>query len=471
MTTSIVLNSLSSYGDTTALKCDQGKMSYKALREAVSYMAQLLNGTQTAAIMMENGPAWVIVDLACIAAQVPLVPLPEFFSRQQIVHALRDAGVDTVFTDHPYRFEGTCERHSVADLSFYSIKLRRQPVSLPEGTAKITYTSGTTGEPKGVCLTQKAMETVAASLIERIGQGTASDHLCVLPLAILLENVAGVYPVLMTGASVCLAPIKHNPVHLVEMITRFEATSCILVPELLRMLLAVGRPLPSLNYVAVGGAHVPRELVLAAHGLKIPVYEGYGLSEASSVVSVNTPAVSKVGSVGKSLRHIDLRFGDDGEILVKNPLFSGYLNAPSSGDVWYPTGDIGRIDDEGFLYVDGRKKNIFITSFGRNISPEWIEGLLTTQKEILQALVYGEARPSNIAIIVTRNPANLSDVIDRVNSQLPDYARIKSWICAPEPFSLENGHLTGTGRLRREKIQETYMPTIEQHYAQERMTA
>jgi long-chain acyl-CoA synthetase len=442
-------------------------MTYGELEQAVVLAQRLLVDSRVAAIMMENSPAWIIMDLACIATNITLLPLPSFFSEKQIQHALRDAGVGKIFTDQPERFTGEAEEIYLADKKYYSIKLSFVPKVLPKNTAKITYTSGTTDEPKGVCLTQDAMEKIATGLLNAIEIKTASRHVCLLPLGVLLENVAGVYTALLSGSTVCLPPVIHEPQALYNAITSYNATSCILVPELLRMLLSAGKPLPTLSYAAVGGARISPELLNAAISKNIPVYEGYGLSEASSVVAVNTPDNNKIGSVGRLLPHIKMRIGDDGELFLHRPLFSGYLGDSSPDQEWYATGDIGHIDEDGFLHIEGRKKNIYITSFGRNISPEWLESLMTAHPVILQAFVFGEAKPFSTAIIVSRNPQAIADAIADLNQKLPDYARIGKYIFAKEPFSIANGQLTGTGRPRRKAIYEVYKNAIEECYRQE----
>ncbi|MBI1276138.1 AMP-binding protein [bacterium] len=465
--TSQLLTALRRHAGRTALETPDGLLTYDELAEAVERAQPLLNGAATVALMMQNCAAWVVMDLACIRAAISMLPLPSFFSEKQTAHALHDAGIDTVFTDQPERFHGTAEPVELAGKPFWRIRLAHAPqVALPSQTAKITYTSGTSDEPRGVCLTQGAMERLAASLIQTIAMPDPSRHVCLLPLAVLLENIAGVYAALLMGATVCLPPVEHTPDALHAAIEWSGATSCILVPELLRMLLAVNRPLPSLHYAAVGGARVAPELIDAALDRGLPVYEGYGLTEAASVVAVNTPAAFKVGSAGRLLPHIRMRRAKDGELELHHPLFSGYLGDAKPVPEWYPTGDIGHVDEDGFLHIDGRKKNLYITSFGRNVSPEWVESLLTAHPAIAQALVYGEARPFATAIIVPRNPQAVDDAIAQVNRQLPDYARIGAHVLA-QPFTPHNGQLTGTGKPRRETIHQAYAHHIESCYQRE----
>ena len=463
--TSKVLAALPNYAERIALETDDQRITYGELSQAIVHVRVFLKGTKTAALMIKNCPAWIIMDLACIAANIPLLPLPSFFSETQLRHALNDAGVDTIFTDQPERFNGNAEEIVIAGSNYYRIALNPTSKILPAHTAKITYTSGTTDTPKGVCLTQPAMEIVATSLLSVIKTPPEARHVCLLPLGILLENVAGVYTALLAGAMICLPPVIHEPQALYIAIDKTKATSCILVPELLRMLLATGKPLPTLSHAAVGGAKISQELLQSALFKGIPVYEGYGLTEAASVVAVNTPDAYKIGSVGKLLPHIQLRCDGNGELFLRHPLFSGYLGDIVPKEEWYATGDIGRVDADGFLFIEGRKKNIYITSYGRNVSPEWVESLLTAHSAIAQAVVYGEAKPYSTAIIVSSHPQAVSAAIARINQALPDYARIGAHVLASTPFSPANGQLTGTGRPKREAIYEAYVDQIDDCYS------
>jgi long-subunit acyl-CoA synthetase (AMP-forming) len=237
----------------------------------------------------------------------------------------------------------------------------------------------------------------------------------------------------------------------------------------------------------MGGAPVSRKILNLAEQFNIPVYEGYGLSEAVSVVTVNNPSVSRPGSVGKVLNDHQVKISDEGEVLVKGGLFSGYLGKENNNDDFYSTGDIGHLDKDNFLYITGRKKNIINTSFGRNISPEWIEKELEAIPLIAQCVVYGHARPYLVAIIVLRKsvlrenvlresvlraaPGAVTDSelrisLAQLNTQLPDYARVVDFILADEPFTVQNNQLTGTGRPRRLAVYQAYEQQLECSYEQ-----
>jgi long-chain acyl-CoA synthetase len=206
--------------------------------------------------------------------------------------------------------------------------------------------------------------------------------------------------------------------------------------------------------------------------LNLPVYEGYGLSEFSSVVCLNRRGDQNLGSVGKPLKHVELSIADDGEVLIRGNRFAGYLGetCEKSGEAWWHSGDIGFLDDAGFLHLQGRRRHIFITTYGRNVSPEWVERELVLEPAIAQAAMFGEAKPWNCAVVLPSATAGIADVeaaIKRVNDLLPDYARITQWLTADAPFGLENGQLSGTGRLRRESIFQYYQERIDALYLEE----
>src|SRR5690606_4443929 len=156
---------------------------------------------------------------------------------------------------------------------------------------------------------------------------------------------------------------------LLRCLRRYEPHSVILVPQMLAALveaLEAGAPAPrSLRFVAVGGAHVPVALLERAERSGLPVYEGYGLTECGSVVAMNAPGAQRTGSVGRALPHTRVRVDETGEIVVAGAAMLGYVGAPVLEPTEIHTGDVGRIDTEGFIYVQGRRKNVFITSFGR----------------------------------------------------------------------------------------------------------
>lgn len=440
--------------------------TYGALEAAIESAARelfqwapLVRPGSPIAIRLPNGPTWVILDLALTRLGWASLPLPGFFTDEQRQHAMTDAGASLLIE---------AADAANGDMGLAGVALRITPLALaprvlPKGAAKITYTSGSTGQPKGVCLSRDHMEAVAASLVLTIGADYAGTHLPLLPLSILLENVAGLYTTLLAGGRYHILPadqlglsdpFRPDLPRLAGAIAEHGANSLILVPELLRALMMVmtftGVRLPALKLVAVGGAKVSPSLLSRADELGLPVYEGYGLSECASVVALNTPAHRKAGTVGRPLPHLAVSI-DDGEIVVEGSGFLGYAGgATHEGPV--RTGDLGVIDTDGFLGISGRRTNTIITSHGRNVAPEWVESELTAQPEIRQAVVLGEAQAELSALIVPLIPGMdetaIAGAVARANAGLPPYAQVGRWLVR-DAFDAAAGELTNNGRPRR----------------------
>ncbi len=477
--------------DSIALDDGHQQISYRELADAIAALSARFQGMEvrTLGLYADNGLAWALTDLAALSAGIRIVPLPLFFSGQQLRNVVESAGIDGLIADPAMKLTWltTARTSTTIKIAGQSLSFHRLPgsrVELPPGTQKITYTSGTTGTPKGVCLTLTAMESVAQSLREASMAGPDDCHLCVLPLPTLLENLAGLYAPLLAGAKVCLPAAAEvglqgssgfDPACCLAAMRTFGATSAILVPQLLQALiqgLDSGLPRPGkLRFIAVGGAPIASRILAAAERHGLPVFEGYGLSECASVVALNTLEQRRSGSVGRPLPHLRVRIAADGEVLVTGNAFLGYVGEKMrSTDDEVATGDVGYLDADGFLYLTGRRKNMFVTSFGRNVAPEWIERELTSQPAIAQAAVFGEARPWNIAVIV-RRPGFDTDAIDRAiescNRDLPDYAQIRHWLLAASPFTPENDQATANGRLRRSQIAERYRALIDHQYEED----
>lgn len=474
----------------TALSDGRTTLGYAALRDQVQALAADLKrtGAHTVAVLADNGLAWALIDLATLAAGLRAVPLPPFFSPAQLAHAIRSGAVDLLIADArlPLAAFGIRDTFALEHLpAGCGLVAARLPASdaaraaIHTGTQKITYTSGTTGEPKGVCLALDAMEQVAASLAEASGARLGDTHLSALPLSTLLENIGGLYAPLLVGACAQLRPLAEvglegatriDGAKLLAALRDTRAGSAILVPQMLRALVdemdATRERLPALRFLAVGGAPTAPGLLHRAQRLGLPVYEGYGLSECASVVALNREGAQRIGAVGRPLPHLRLSFGTDGEVRVHGPHFLGYVGAPRlPADAALETGDLGHLDADGYLVLTGRKKNLFVTAFGRNVAPEWVERELCEEPVIAQAAVFGEARPFNAAVIVGRGATEQIDAaLARVNARLPDYARIARWIAADAPFATDNQQLTANGRLRRERIAAVYGARLDTLY-------
>jgi long-chain acyl-CoA synthetase len=471
-----------------ALESGATRLSLADLRSRVESLTASLQQLQAkrVAIYADNGIDFVVTDLACQAAGITAIPLPLFFSVEQILHALNSSGVDTIVADR--RIETIIPNALPAPKlgplpavveHIYRLQTESN-AALPTGTQKITFTSGTTGTPKGVCLSVEQQLTVAGSLAAAIGL-EKPRHLCVLPLSTLLENLAGVYAPLLAGGLVIVPTLAEVGLtgssgldidQWLTCITHHQPDSLILVPEMLNAMTQAAeagwRAPQSLQFVAVGGGKVAAELLHRAQEAGIPAFEGYGLSECASVVCLNTPGKERTGSVGLPLAHVDVST-ENNEIIVRGNAFLGYIDQPESwGKDEVHTGDLGHIDDDGFVHVHGRLKNQLITSFGRNLSPEWVESELLAGPLLQQAVVVGDDRPYCVALIFPRDPscqhADIADWISTVNRRLPDYARIGDWIQLPNPLSEHNGMLAPNGTPKRAIIELAYQHLIDCMY-------
>jgi long-chain acyl-CoA synthetase len=495
---SSILGALCRWAETTpgklAIQDERVSLVYASTALQVGKLGILLaqQDIKVVALLADNSCAWALWDLAAMQAGVTMVPLPGFFSDAQLRHILQDAGVDTVISDQPDRVSSlitdvatpeTALNLTVAERAFQLHRLTPEGAArLPAGTAKITYTSGTTGAPKGVLLGADAMAQVAASLVEASGADATDRHLTLLPLSTLLENIAGVYAPILAGGMTMLYSQQRvgmrgasgvDATQMLDAMIESEATTAITLPQLLKVLTMAcsntGSVPQQLRYLAVGGAHVSSQLLKAAQDCGLPVFQGYGLSECASVVAVNRPGDDRPDSVGRPLSHTQVRISPDGEIQVGGSLCYGYLHNPATPNGYWSTGDIGHLDDDGFLHITGRKKDIFITAFGRNVSPEWVEAEFTAQPAIAQAAVFGEAQPFNVAVLVSavRDSNTLMTAIEAANARLPDYGRISAWVIADQPFLPGNGLASANGSLRRKEIERLYAERIADCYANE----
>lgn len=473
------------YSADIALEDERGSLSYRQLMEKVEALALWLSGQPVSVVglIADNSRDWVLVDLASQMAGRVCLPIPAFFSEEQTRHCL--TGVDLLISDQQSVIETPVSAESVSVLG---TRLFAQHISQPEGrtchgetalpdeTQKITFTSGSTGNPKGVCLSLKHQWQVAQSLAEVIDIAQPR-HLCLLPLATLLENIAGIYVPLLCGGRVILPDASQRGLSgssgldlpaLLACIQQHKPNTLILLPQLLQALVVAcqqgWQPPESLTFMAVGGGKVAPSLIEQARRAGLPVYEGYGLSECASVVALNTPGNDQPGSVGKCLPHCQVTVEDD-EIVVSGASFLGYMGQPES---WYPqavrTSDLGSVDGT-WLTIHGRKKNLLISSFGRNISPEWVESAVLAMPLMTQCVVLGDGKPNLVALVSAADAVSdeaIRDWIASVNTSLPDYARIKNW--SRLETAVWQPYLTANGRPRRDLIAKDFAGLVEDLY-------
>ncbi|MCH8198033.1 MAG: long-chain fatty acid--CoA ligase [Proteobacteria bacterium] len=414
-------------------------------------------------------------------------------------------------------------------------------------TACLIYTSGTGGAPKGVMLSHGAIlsNTAGAEHVFRDLGLKDEVFLSFLPLSHAYEHTAGQFLPIAIGAEIYYAegadtlaanmaearptlmtavPRLYETLHLrilrgvaragglqkklfartLALGTRkYEAPGALSIVERMTDLVlevVVRRKVRRrfggrLKAMISGGAALNYDIALFFTALGIPILQGYGQTEAAPVITCNPPGRVKLATVGPPLDGVEIRIAEDGEILVKGELvMQGYWNNEKATfealrDGWLHTGDIGTIDDDGYLEITDRKRDIIVNSGGDNVSPQRVEGILTVAPEIAQAMVHGDARPYLVALVVpdeetvkrwakdAGKPADLSAlaqdpdfaaflgrVVDRVNTTLSPVERVRRFHIAPEPFTIANGKLTPTLKLRRHVIGEKYGQALEALY-------
>ncbi len=330
-----------------------------------------------------------------------------------------------------------------------------------DDTAMIIFTSGTTGKSKGVMLSQKALISNVESVEYDVEPG--KTLLSVLPVhhafCLVMDYLKG----FSLGTTIC---INDSFLHMAKNMTLFKPEVMLMVPMMVetiyKKLESVSKLLPkkmvaqkvfggNLKTVFVGGAHLDEYYIdkFAAYG--IDLYEGYGMSECSPVISSNNPTTHKPGSVGKVLKNAQVSF-EDGEVLVRSTsVMKGYYKMPQETaetlkDGWLHTGDKGYLDEDGFLYINGRVKNLIILSNGENISPEEIENKLALNKLIDEVVITGEDNILTARIYPNQDIINkkkwdedtvkseLQKVLDDFNRSQPTYRKISRLVVRQNPF-------------------------------------
>jgi len=420
----------------------------------------------------------------------------------------------------------------------------------PLDTAIIIYTSGTTGPPKGACLSHKNIlaEFESVDIIEAEKMG--NTMMFFLPLSHVGERVAGQYMRIYRGITAAYvkditrilddmkeirptffgsvprifekayariqteaaaaSPVKQKLFNWAESIGRQvsrnkQAGNA--SPPLLNLQNAIADRLVfrkirdifggKVRYFLSSSAPIALEIIEFFHACGMLILEGYGQTEVSCFCTLCTPDEYRFGSVGKALSGVELKFADDGEVMVKGEIvFKGYLNQPDlnkktlTDDGWIYTGDIGRLDEDGYLWITGRKKEIIITSGGKNVTPSNIENLIKNHPLIEHAMVHGDRRKYLTALIsldqdnlmawaeknehsgldfetLTHLPEireMVQKVVDESNKSLAKFETIKKFIIIPKPFLVDTGELTPTMKVRRSIVEDKYMPMLNTLY-------
>ena len=384
-------------------------------------------------IWAPNSPQWAVFFLGCVLAGVVAVPLDVHCSAGFVREIKRRVGAKLVFQTR-YKARVVSVKTVVAE-ELEDLIAGFKPVGLPKVKAsdvvQILYTSGTTSKPKGVVHDHGNLVGNVEAVAKVFEVGESDKLLSVLPLSHVFEQTGGFWLALSRGATVVyLRTLK--PSVLAETIKKERVTSMLVVPRVLSLfessledrfkarglswvlsgLLGVSALLPfglrkaffwfvhckfggQFRYFVVGGAPFSAEQERFWRVLGFSVFQGYGMTEASPVISINVPGCKKEGSVGKVLPGCVARLNEQGEILFKGVnVTRGYFNDPEKTrelfeDGWLKTGDVGEFDSDGFLYLKGRKKNMIAVSSGLNVYAEDVESVLNRQQGVRESCVVG----------------------------------------------------------------------------------
>ena len=418
----------------------------------------------------------------------------------------------------------------------------------PAHLATIIYTSGTTGEPKGVMLTHGNLVANIKASANVLSVSQDDVALSFLPLSHAFERMV-VYVYLISGVTINFAEsfdtlardiAAVRPTILTGVPRVYEKlygrisdkgqTGTGMKPKIFKWAVGVAQAkgqaalrgtapglLTSLQasladhlvfakirdgiggrirYLVSGSAPLPSAVAEFFQGIGMPIVEGYGLTETSPILTVNPPEAPRGGSVGRPIPGVEIRIADDGEILARGPnVMSGYYNKPTATtdairDGWFHTGDIGTIDNEGYLRITDRKKDLLVTSGGKKIAPQPIEAVLKRSPIVAEAVLLGDRQKFAAALIVPefnalerrlkdlgRPPGSrdelvkradviklYDEIVDALNRELSQFERIKKFTLLPAEFTIESGELTPTLKVKRKVVEERWKEAIQELY-------
>jgi len=412
----------------------------------------------------ENSPHWAAALFAVLsrgAVAVPLNPKSTPAQINQIVVSCQP-GLALVSSSSPFPAPLKAVAIDPDGAANDVPAVRRSGTAAGEsGPAEIIYTSGTTGEPKGVVLSHRNLLSDLESLAKAVPL-TSDDHvLTLVPLFHVFGQMTGLLCPLYGGCSVTyLAAPTTRAIR--EALAYTPATHLVAVPEVLKTMMdrlesRLGR-MPgflrralrgrirsrvskTLGTIVCGGAPLDAKLEEKWRDLGFEILQGYGLTETSPVISTNTPAAHRPGSVGKPLDCAEVKLAPDGEILVRGPIvMQGYYRDPRRTEAafsggWFKTGDTGRFDEDGYLYVFGRKKYMILGPGGENVFPEDVEAELNRIPGVIDSAVVGLPRGGRTVIhaALLCAPERIADIVAQANRNLAPHQRIMSWSVWPEP--------------------------------------
>ena len=561
------------------------KLYEDAKHAALGLHALGIAAGERVAILSENRPEWLLSDFACVMSRVISVPLYAVLPADQIAYMLRDSEASAVFVSTKDQLEKVrklkAQIPSLKRIIAYEEALGGEPdvllwkdllelgasgateqlddgyragalASDPHDILTILYTSGTTGQPKGVMLTHNNVASNVRACLQVLDLGPQDVTLSVLPLSHIFERTAGHYTLFSAGVTICYAEsfqdagrnmLEVKPT-VIPMVPRGYEKIQARVEEraraggaakqaVLRWAIRVGgkrldrrmagravdpwlaarqaladrlvfsrlrREMGGrIRLLVSGGAPLDPQIARFFLSAGMTLIEGYGLTETSPVITLNRPERIKLGTVGEPIPGVEVAIAADGEILTRGPhVMKGYYKNPEAtaaaidADGWFYTGDIGELDEEGFLSITDRKKDLIVTAGGKNIAPQPIENRVQSNPYVGQAIMIGDRRRFLVLLIVPDfealegwaraqhiefgdREALVADervvrFLEReVQSSLSHFARFeqpKKIAVLPHEFTIGGGEITPTLKVKRRVIESRYRDIIDSLYAE-----
>lgn len=483
-----------------------------------------------AAILSGARPEWILADLGAMAAGAVVLGIDPELPEEEMACILNHVDARVAFVEdrdaaarveglrhrapnleHVILLEGEAPGHltllSLAALESLpapgqgAIRLDRTARRAREAPATICYTAGTTGLPKGALLTHGNLIGALAASARAFADALQpiEQVLCPIAPSHVLGRVCGEFAALFLGRTLALGRAGDT---ILEDAAALQPDAIVTSPRLLERIRERLGDRPSrerlggrLTAIFCGGAPLDPEVARFFEADGIRVFDGWGMAETAGPVTANRPGAARAGSVGRPLPGIEVRVAADGELLVHGPnVFSCYYRDPDRSAEAFDehgflrTGDVGRIDEDGFVYVTGRKSDLIVSADGRLVAPQKIEQLLHERPFIAHALAYGDRRPFMVAILtidrdaiaawhpeLTDRPigdpelhALVEEEVRRVNDRLPEPERIRA-------FRLLDGDETGglavLRRLRRPEAVARFRPIIDELYVAEQVAS
>lgn len=480
------------------------------------------------ALLAPNSARWAAVDLAILAEGAICVPLYARQEPAQLAGMLRDCTPALLIADGDALASAIASAWPTGRVVTYERAFAAAPIDRerakadPATAVTIIYTSGTSGEPKGVMLSDANVDYMLGVTVRELAKMTRANR--------SEDRVFHYLPFCFAGSRIMLWSQLHrgNPLLLSTDLTRLQQELavaaphyCLNVPALLeriragvgakvagmrgaisvlyvramraavdpkhasafeRAALAAAKRLifprikqmigANLEFLACGSAPLSEETQLWFQAIGIPVYQVYGLTETTAIVTIDDTNNVVPGYVGHAIPGCDIKLSDAGELLMRGPnVFMGYWNRPDATaemvrDGWLHTGDLAELDPNGNAKVLGRVKDVLVPESGHNVAPLPIEQrIVEAASGIEHAVVVGHGRPFLTAIVSgVADEAAIEQAIRATNEALPHYQRIRKHHRAPEPFTIENGLLTANQKLKRKAIEQRYATAIEQMY-------